>query len=153
MNASKWHASALVLSLVLVSGSVGGVLQIAGQGFVGDRRAVAGTEERADTASACSTITVRVTAYSSTREETDSTPRITASGTATRDGIVAANFLPFGTRIRIPELFGNRIFVVEDRMHRRKKQHVDVWMRSKRAAIRFGIQRTEVVIVPNETTS
>ena len=42
------------------------------------------------------TIEVWVTAYSSTPEETDDTPRITASGGEVRDGIVAANFLPFG---------------------------------------------------------
>src|SRR3990167_1248447 len=40
---------------------------------------------------------VTITAYSSTPEETDSTPFITASGTHVRDGVVAANFLPLGT--------------------------------------------------------
>ncbi|MBI2036999.1 MAG: hypothetical protein HYT14_01400, partial [Candidatus Liptonbacteria bacterium] len=56
--------------------------------------------------------TVTITAYSSTPEETDSTPFITASGTHVRDGVVAANFLPFGTAVKIPELYGDRLFVV-----------------------------------------
>lgn len=90
---------------------------------------------------------VWVTAYSSTPEETDDTPFITASMTTVRDGIVAANFLPFGTKIMIPELFGDKIFVVEDRMHRRNHSSVDIWMPSKEAAKEFGITKTKIVIV------
>src|SRR3989344_3213041 len=59
------------------------------------------------------------TAYSSTPDQTDDTPFITAKGTTVRDGIIAANFLPFGTRIKIPDIYGDKIFVVEDRMNRR----------------------------------
>lgn len=91
--------------------------------------------------------TVWVTAYSSTPEETDDTPFITASGTTVRNGIIATNLLPFGTKIQIPELFGERVFIVEDRMHRRKTNHVDIWMPTKSAAKIFGISRTAIVIV------
>lgn len=91
--------------------------------------------------------TVWVTAYSSSPDETDDTPFTTASGKTVRDGIVATNLLPFGTKIQIPELFGNKVFVVEDRMHPRKTNVVDVWMPSKEDAIRFGAARTEIVIV------
>lgn len=74
---------------------------------------------------------VVITAYSSTPWETWGDPFITASGTRVRDGIVANNLLPFGTQIRIPELFGEEIFVVEDRMHSRKGYyHVDIWFPS-----------------------
>lgn len=90
---------------------------------------------------------VWVTAYSSTPEETDSTPFETAMMTNVRDGIVAVNFLPFGTKIKIPKLFGDKIFIVEDRMHERKKNFVDVWMPSKEAAKEFGIVKTNIVIV------
>lgn len=90
---------------------------------------------------------VWVTAYSSSPDETDDTPFETASMTEARDGIVAANFLPFGTKVLIPELFGDRIFIVEDRMHERKKDFIDVWMPSKDAALRLGITRTEIVIL------
>lgn len=88
---------------------------------------------------------VWVTAYSSAPEETDDTPFITAQGTPVRDGIIAANFLSFGTKVKIPELFGDRIFIVEDRMHSRKKNFVDIWMPTKQEAKEFGIYQTEIV--------
>lgn len=91
--------------------------------------------------------TVWITAYSSTPEETDDTPYITASMTEVRDGVVAANFLPIGTKIKIPKLFGEKIFTVEDRMHHRKKNFVDIWMPSQEEAIDFGIAKATIVIV------
>jgi len=90
---------------------------------------------------------VWLTAYSSTPEETDDTPYLTASGTIVRHGVVATNQLPFGTKIQIPELFGEKIFVVEDRMHRRKKGFVDIWMPTKEEAKRFGIVRAYILIL------
>lgn len=88
-----------------------------------------------------------VTAYSSTPEETDDTPFITASGTHVRDGIVATNELPMGTKVKIPALYGDKIFTVEDRMHERMKNKVDIWMPTKGAAIRFGIKKAEIVVL------
>ena len=82
--------------------------------------------------------TVSVSAYSSTPDQTDDSPFITAKGTYVRDGIVATNFLPFGTAIKIPEIYGNKIFVVEDRMNKRYQTNVDVWMTSREAALKFG---------------
>ena len=93
------------------------------------------------------TLRVWVTAYSSTPEETDSTPFITASNKMVRDGIVAANFLPFGTKIQIPSLFGDKTFIVEDRMHIRKTNFIDVWMPTHAAAEQFGISHAEIVIL------
>lgn len=90
---------------------------------------------------------VWVTAYSSTPEETDSTPFITASGDRVEDGFVAANFLPFGTKIKIPEHFGDKIFTVKDRMHRRKTNSVDVWMATKERAKEFGRHQTKIIII------
>ena len=90
---------------------------------------------------------VWVTAYSSTPEETDDTPFITASGKTVRDGIVATNLLPFATKIKIPKIFGDKIFVVEDRMHRRKANFIDVWMPSKDAALKFGINFAEIEVL------
>ena len=100
-----------------------------------------------ETAEAVETHEVWVTAYSSTPEETDDTPFVTASNTETRDGIVAANFLPFGTRIQIPEHFGDKVFTVEDRMHRRKTNFVDIWMPTKNDAKQFGISYTKILIL------
>lgn len=84
---------------------------------------------------------VTVTAYSSTPDQTDSTPFITANGQHVRDGIIAANFLPFGTRVRFPELYGDKVFTVEDRMHPRFPMRADVWMEERGEAVRFGIKR------------
>ena len=50
-----------------------------------------------------------ITGYSSTPQETEDTPFLTASGKKVRDGIVANNFLPFGTKIKIPKIFGDKI--------------------------------------------
>lgn len=88
-----------------------------------------------------------ITAYSSTPEETDDTPFVTALGTEVRDGVIATNLLPFGTKVKIPSLFGDKIFVVEDRMHRRKENFLDIWMSSKEAAQVFGINFAEVVVL------
>jgi len=85
-------------------------------------------------------IFVCITGYSSSYDETDEDPWITASGELVRDGIVAANFLSFGTKIKIPTLFGDKIFVVKDRMnHRYNNQNfIDIWFPSKDEAINFG---------------
>lgn len=93
-------------------------------------------------------IQVVVTAYSSTPWETDDTPFITASGTEVRDGVVANNLLPFGTRIRIPELYGEKIFTVEDRMNWRKSiYHVDIWFPITADAINFGVKYASIEVV------
>lgn len=88
-----------------------------------------------------------ITAYSSTVDQTDSDPFITASGSWVEDGIVAANFLPFNTKIRIPEYFGDRVFVVKDRMNRRHANRVDIWFPSRYQAINFGITHTDIEIL------
>lgn len=90
---------------------------------------------------------VTVTAYSSTPDQTDSTPFITASNKTVRWGFVAANFLEFGTKVQIPELYGDQVFVVEDRMHRRFSDRVDIWMPTKAKAKRFGIKRAEIIVL------
>lgn len=88
-----------------------------------------------------------VTAYSSSVNETDDTPFITASGEYVRDGIVAANFLPFGTRIKIPEVFGNKIFVVKDRMAAKHADKVDIWFESKSLAKTFGKKKLLIEVL------
>lgn len=90
---------------------------------------------------------VWVTAYSSSPDETDDDPFITASGKFVQDGFVATNILPLGTKIQIPELFGDKIFTVEDRMHWRKQNIIDVWMDSKEKAIKFGSYYTKIIIL------
>lgn len=89
--------------------------------------------------------TVTITAYSSSVDETDDTPFITASGTYTRDGVVAANFLSLGSKVQIPELFGNKTFFVEDRMNRRYTERLDIWFPSKWEAKQFGRRKAQII--------
>lgn len=91
--------------------------------------------------------TVSATGYSSTPEQTDHTPFITASGIHVRDGVIAANFLPFGTIIKIPDLFGNKTFVVEDRMANRYWFNIDIWFSEKDLAKEFGVKVIKIEIV------
>ncbi len=92
-------------------------------------------------------IKIIITAYSSSPDETDDTPFITASGTFVRKGVVAANFLPIGTKIKLPDVFGDQIFIVEDRMHPRFSDRVDIWFDNKSTAKRFGKQLSRVEVL------
>ena len=87
-------------------------------------------------------IHIYVTAYSSSPDETDDTPCIAASGydlcKHDRENVVACNFLPFGTKVRFPELDADRTYTVVDRMHERFNSRMDIWMKSKEAAKNFG---------------
>ena len=89
-----------------------------------------------------------ITAYTSTPGQTDDSPFIAASGKRVHDGMIAANGLPFGTRVKIPSVYGEKIFVVEDRMNRRYGHgRFDVWLDMSQAEARkFGVKRVEVEI-------
>ncbi len=92
-----------------------------------------------------------LTAYNSLPEQTNDQPCITANGfNVCEHGIedtIAANFLKFGTKVRIPDLFGDRIFIVRDRMNQRYPSRVDIWMLEKSDAIQFGIRNAKIEIV------
>lgn len=90
---------------------------------------------------------VDVSAYNSEVAQTDASPFITAMGTHVRDGIVASNMFPFGTVIKIPSLFGDKIFVVEDRMNTRYQNNVDVWMESKADAVALGRRTVQIEVI------
>ena len=96
-----------------------------------------------------SVIKVSASAYSSDPDQTDDTPFITASGSTVRDGIVATNFLPFGTKIKIPKVFGDKVFTVEDRMNARynEKQYIDIWFDNTLSAIHFGRKTVLIEII------
>ena len=99
------------------------------------------------------TYSVRATGYSSTSDQTDDTPFITASGTYVRDGIIAANFsvngrrVLFGTMVRIPEIYGEKIFIVEDRMNARYNNNIDIWFSERDLAKAFGSHKVTIEIV------
>lgn len=97
------------------------------------------------------TVTVSVTAYNAVPEQTDASPCLTADGTNVCDNsdinIVAANWLPFGTKIRIPEVFGDTIFEVHDRMNQKHSNRLDILMDSVTEAKRFGRQQLKIEIL------
>ncbi len=107
------------------------------------------------------TLEFTATAYSSTSDQTDDSPFITAANTRVRDGIVATNSLPLHTKIKIPALYGNKIFVVEDRMNKRYGERVttldpeklkdggrlDIWFPETSKALKFGIKKVTVQIL------
>ena len=90
---------------------------------------------------------VPLSAYTSRVGETDASPFITADGSHVRDGIIAANFLPFGTKIRIPSLFGDKIFEVHDRMNKRYSYKGDIWMDDLSNALQFGVKYATIEVV------
>jgi len=124
-------------TLAAAGENLGGQIEISSLGYDKLARLVVGQ----------SRIKIPITAYSSTPDQTDDSPFITASGTHVRDGIVATNFLKMGTKVMIPELFGNKVFVVEDRMNRRYFHRMDIWFADRASARKFGLQNAEVVIL------
>jgi len=89
---------------------------------------------------------VMATAYNSIPNQTDDTPWTTASGTRCREGVIASNFLPIGTKDMI-DGFGNRVFIVEDRMNKRYTQRIDIWFREYHEAMDFGIRKIKYHVV------
>jgi 3D (Asp-Asp-Asp) domain-containing protein len=92
-----------------------------------------------------------MTAYNSEAGQTDDSPCITANGfDVCKHGIedtLAANFLPLGTKVKIPDLFGDRVFVVRDRMNKKHPNRVDVWMKDRHAAIHFGVKVAKIQVI------
>gem|GEM_PF-2896822 len=93
------------------------------------------------------TVKVISSAYSSTVDQTDSTPCHTANGfnvcqhysnTQTID-TVATNGLPMGTVVRFPNVYPHLKFVVRDRMNARyNSRFVDIWLPTRSDAVAFG---------------
>ncbi len=101
------------------------------------------------------TVFVIATAYSSTPDQTDESPCITADGfdlcayyeANHLADTIAANFLPLGTVVKIPELYGDRLFEVRDRMNSRYGYgRIDLWMPSRFEAKRFGTKYLKLEI-------
>lgn len=97
------------------------------------------------------TMHVVATAYSSTVDQCDSTPCITADGFNVckhgKEDVIAANFLRLGTKVKLPELFGDRIFTVHDRMNPRYNYRIDIWMTDRNKALSFGKRYVKIEVV------
>jgi len=91
---------------------------------------------------------VRASAYSSTVGQTDNDPFTAASGAKVHDGMIAMNGIPFGTKIRIPDYYGDKVFTVEDRMNARwGNRKIDIWMSTRAAAIDWGVRTVTIEIL------
>ena len=107
---------------------------------------------------------VLVTAYNPLPEQTDDTPDITATGRRVREGYVAVSRdlegrFPMGARLQllvvcevnsegecVKEIGELYEFEVQDRMHRRKRRQVDVFLMCQPEALAFG--RRHAVVYP-----
>jgi len=112
---------------------------------------------------------LKATGYNSLESQTDSTPFVTATGAKTKFGVIAvsrdllSDDIPYGSLVKIKDL-GNYYngrgagrfqdildkqgyFIVEDTMHERKRQQIDVWFPKKSDAIRWGIRQVELEVV------
>jgi 3D (Asp-Asp-Asp) domain-containing protein len=115
------------------------------------------------------TLEVRATAYNSLESQTNAQPFITATGAQTRWGIIAVSRdllgfgLPYGSLVRLRDLGnfhngrgygayqtlldGTGLFVVEDTMHPRKLNQIDLWFADYASAVNWGVRRVEVDVV------
>lgn len=91
-------------------------------------------------------ITAIVTAYTSSVDETDDTPFITASGERTQIGTIACpSKYDFGTVVVIE----GRQYKCSDRMNKRYRdqERFDVWVLTKAEAFEWGIKELNIKII------
>jgi 3D (Asp-Asp-Asp) domain-containing protein len=98
------------------------------------------------------TINTTITAYNSEVGQCDANPCITANGfnvcKHAKEDTIAMNGIKMGTKVRFPDLFGNKVFVVRDRMNARYgSNRADVWMISKADAKKFGVKSTKMEVL------
>lgn len=85
-------------------------------------------------------IEVIATAYTSSKEECDSDPYISASGQRVFWGMIATDKkFRFGTKFYIP--FFQKTFIALDRGGKIKGNRIDIWMPTKTEAMKFGIKK------------
>jgi 3D (Asp-Asp-Asp) domain-containing protein len=92
---------------------------------------------------------VTVTAYSSTVDQTDSSPYVTADGSTVRRGYIAVSRdlltelgLTMGQRVL---LVGYGVFEIRDKMNARFSRRVDIWMADRKAAKLHGVKHSLMI--------
>jgi len=93
-----------------------------------------------------------ITAYNSEISQCDNSPCITANGfnvcKHAKEDTVAINGMKMGTKVRFPGLFGNKVFIVRDRMNARYgSTRADIWMISKADAKKFGVKAARMEVL------
>ena len=98
-----------------------------------------------------------ITAYCACAKCCGKSDGIMANGKKAKYGYVACNWLPFGALVRIEDM---GVFIVGDRGAKSKFgtidnpiKHLDVYMPTHAAALKFGVQRKRVTIIGEEDTS
>jgi 3D (Asp-Asp-Asp) domain-containing protein len=93
--------------------------------------------------------TIVASAYNSLPGQTDSSPWTTASGTRCREGVLASNHFPIGTKIYLEgeKGFNGKVFVVEDRMNKRYGKKIDIWFRHYDDAVNFGVRKVKYYVL------
>lgn len=95
--------------------------------------------------------TVSASHYTASRDETDSTPHITATGSKPTVGRTIAVSADLFQRLRGKQVYipGRGIFTVEDRMNDRFKMKVDVLVASKTEARQKGVEHDlKMMVLP-----
>ncbi|NCP17194.1 hypothetical protein COU24_00890 [Candidatus Kuenenbacteria bacterium CG10_big_fil_rev_8_21_14_0_10_39_14] len=89
---------------------------------------------------------ITATAYTSREAETDGSPYIAAWGDHVFWGMIASNAFPYGTKIQIPDYFGDKMFIVLDRMNARYYHRLDVWMPELPTAQSWGARYLKIKV-------
>ena len=89
---------------------------------------------------------ITATAYTSRAQETDSSPYIAAWGDHVFWGMIASNAYPKGTKIQIPNYFGDKMFTVLDRMNNRYYHRLDLWMPNLNDAKNWGARYIKIKV-------
>lgn len=90
-------------------------------------------------------VKAEVSGYTSSIEETDDTPHLTASGKNTRVGTIACpSRLSFGTEVHIEGI----VYICEDRMNRRYRDRevYDIWFETKVEAYQWGRKSLDIKV-------
>jgi len=158
----------LFVGILLIISSIPSI----GPVFAQDEEKTETTEDRvfpvSEDRTPARTITVVATAYSSDPYQTDATPCLPAMKFDLCqyfeeygiEDTIAANFLPLGTQVKFPDLYGDKVFTVRDRMNARYngQYRIDFWVGSvhptskeiiataKSKARGFGVQKVKMEI-------
>jgi 3D (Asp-Asp-Asp) domain-containing protein len=110
---------------------------------------------------------LKSTGYNSSVSQTDSSPRVTATGARTRFGVIALSrdmlrSIPYGSQVsledmgalgsgagrgRFNSMLQGVVFIVEDTMNKRISRTVDVWFHSRSTALRWGKRQVKLTIL------
>jgi 3D (Asp-Asp-Asp) domain-containing protein len=91
-----------------------------------------------------------ITHYCSCKKCCGKTDGITASGKSAKDGTVALNWLPFGTKV----IIDGKTYTVQDRGAKslfgdktNKIKHIDIWCKTHKEAVKKGIRKNVKVAI------